>query len=439
MIEKYNNNKDFYKKLLVIAIPIALQNFITSSLNMIDLFMIGKLGDEFVAAIGLANRIFFLLILLLFGISSGSAVFTAQYWGKKDVKNIRRVLGICLISSLICSIIFAIIALFFPAYAMKMFTNERDIIYIGKDYLTIIGLSYPITAITFAYLFVLRSTGEAIIPSITSASAVVINTVLNYILIYGKFGIPELGVKGAALATLLARTFECMTLIVIVYKRDLAAAARLHEMIDISKEFFDRYIKTVLPVVFNEGFWALGVTMYAIAYGKMGKSVLAAITLTQAVEQLALVFFQGLSSATGVILGNEIGANLVNEAYVHAKKLLRLGIILSILVSINLIIFNNLVIGFFDVSLQVLNYAKACLIVLAVYLPFKVFNFINIVGVLRSGGDTIFTFLLDSAGVWLIGTPAAFIGALVLKLPIYYVYALVMTEEVVKMKIGLHR
>jgi putative MATE family efflux protein len=439
MIEQLHTDRMFYKKLIAIALPIALQQLVTSSLNMIDTIMIGSLGETAVASVGLANRLFFLLTLILFGVCGGSSIFTAQYWGKKDVKNVRKILGLCLILGLGVSIVFAFFALITPKQAMGVFSSSREVVLLGGQYLRIIGWSYPLTAITFAYVFSLRSINNVRLPVLISASSIVVNTVLNYVFIFGHLGMPALGVEGAALATVIARIYECVVLVTLIYKTNSVVAAKLHEMVDISKEFFVYYFKTVFPVIANEFAWALGVTMYSVAYGRMGDDVVAVITITQTIEQLAMVFFQGISNATGVILGNEIGAGNKELAYEHAKKLLKVGVICSILISVAIFFGSNRIIGLYDVSEHVQYNIKLCLNVFAIYLPFKIFNYINIVGILRSGGDTTFTFKLDAGGVWLIGVPAAFIGGLVFRLPIPQVYALVMVEEVVKLFIGLPR
>ncbi|MBE3102484.1 MAG: polysaccharide biosynthesis C-terminal domain-containing protein, partial [Firmicutes bacterium] len=188
-------DKQFYKTLLHLAIPIAAQNLVSSSLNMVDTIMIGGLGEIEIAAVGQANQLFFLFSLLLFGVNSGSAIFTAQFWGKRDVKNIRRVLGIGLMTSIIAAAFFTVLALIFPKQVMSIFSSDIVVIAVGSDYLRIVGWSYVITAITFTFSSILRSTEQAKIPMIFSIVALLTNTVLNYVLIFGKFGFPMLGVK----------------------------------------------------------------------------------------------------------------------------------------------------------------------------------------------------------------------------------------------------
>lgn len=429
----------FYTKLIAIGLPIAFQNFITSSLNMIDIFMISSLGDTSVAGVGGANKLFFLLNLFLFGTSSGTAIFAAQYWGKKDVKNIRRILGVCIIISVSGGMLFSIAALFFPNVIMNIFATDVEVIVEGSRYLRVIGISYCFTAISFAYVFVLRGINQVKIPMVITIICILINTFLNWVLIFGNLGMEPLGVRGAAIATVIARILECTLLIVSVYMLKLPIAAKLKELFDINMEFIKKYLFTVAPVIGNEVMWSLGISIYAFVYGRMGEVVMASMTLTQTIEQLAMVLFFGMASACSVMLGNDIGNNNVERAYEYARKFLKISIVFSIVMSGFVILISGFVVELFNVSEIVKYNAKLCLIVFSIYIPFKVLNLMIIIGVLRSGGDTRFTMLLDMCGVWCIGVPLAFITGLYFELNIQYVYAFVLAEEFFKLFFGLRR
>ncbi|NLJ85479.1 MAG: MATE family efflux transporter, partial [Firmicutes bacterium] len=281
----WEKDKEFYATLLRITIPIALQNLISASLNMIDTLMIGQLGENQIAAVGLANEVFFLLNLFLFGICSGTGIFVAQFWGKGDIKNIRRVLGLSIFCGLGISGIFTFVALAMPEKALGVFTRDPAVIELGVSYLSIVGLSYVMTAITYTYAFALRNTAQPKIPMILSAIAVVTNAVFNYILIFGKLGLPAMGVRGAALATVIARALELGLVLWVVYGYDLPAAARLRDMVDLSLSFVGGFFRTALPVILNEGLWALGVTTYSVIYGRMGTGVVAAVNISGTVER----------------------------------------------------------------------------------------------------------------------------------------------------------
>lgn len=442
MRQLYRNmldDKKFIKKAIAIAIPITFQLLLNTTLNFIDILMIGSLGETTIAAVGLANKVFFVFSLLLFGICSGSSILTSQYFGKKDIKSIRRVLGISLVIGLIGSIFFVIPGILCPKLVMNIFTPSTNTIAIGASYLAIVAISYPLTAITNVYTAVLRSINEVRLPVVISLVSIFINIVLNYTLIFGHFGAPALGVQGAALGTLIARIIECLSILTIIYIKNGPAAAKIKELIDFNKEFTKKFFITVTPVIINEFMWGLGVTMYSLVYGRMGDGAVAAITITQNVEQIITVMFQGIGSATAVILGNELGANKLEKADIHAKYLIVMQLVLSLVMGVVCFLIKMPLIRLFSVSEFVALDISKCLIVFIIYLPFKMFNLVNIVGVLRSGGDTKAALFLDVTGVWIIGIPLAFLGGIFLGLPIYIVYAMVMFEEVYKFILGIRR
>ncbi len=432
-------DKVFLRKTIAIAIPVTIQALLNTTLNLIDTMMIGQLGETTIAAVGLANKVFFVFTLLLFGIVSGSSILTAQYWGKKDIKNIRKVLGISLIIGLFGAIIFVIPSLICPNIVMRIFTPNESTIGIGVAYLSIVALSYPLTAITNAYISLLRAVNEVKAPVVISLFSILINAILNYTLIFGHFGFPALGVQGAAIGTLIARIIECISVLSIVYLKNGPAAARLKELVAFDKTFIKMFFITVSPVIANEFMWGLGVTIYSLVYGRMGDGAVAAITITQTVEQIAVVIFQGISATTAVILGNELGANKLKKADIHAKYLLILQFIATLVIGVICILTRWPLIHLFTVTEAVAVDISKCLIVFVLYLPFKMFNLVNITGVLRSGGDTKSGLILDTTGVWLIGIPLAYLGGIFLSLPIYWVYVLVLAEEIYKFVLSFKR
>jgi len=432
-------DKKFIRKTIAITIPIALQALLNTSLNLVDTVMIGSLGQKSIAAVGLANKVFFVFTLLLFGIVSGSSILTAQYFGKRDIKNIRKVLGMSLSMGLIGSLIFVIPSLICPEVVMSIFTPNEGTIKIGAAYLAIVAISYPLTAITNVYVALLRGVNQVKAPVIITLISILIKVVLNYILIFGHLGMPALGVQGEAIATLIARTVECTCILSIVYFQKGPAAAKLKELFAFDKIFVKLYFVTVSPVIINEFMWGLGVTMYSMVYGRMGDEAVAAITITQIVEQIITVIFQGISAATAVILGNELGANKLEEAKTHAKYFIILQFISALIMMMICFVIRNPLINLFNVSDTVGANISNCLIVFIIYLPFKVFNWVNIVGILRSGGDTKVALMLDISGVWCVGIPLAYLGGILLQVPIYLVYAMVALEEVYKFILGFRR
>ncbi len=432
-------DRKFYGALLAIMIPIALQNLIAAALNMVDTIMIGQLGEAQIAAVGLANQITFLLHLFVFGISSGSAIFTAQFWGDKDLADIKRVLGLALLCGQIIAGAFLLASLAAPAFLIQFFTPDQLVVALGRDYLVIVAFTFPLMAISFTYSAILRSTGKARLPLYISAVALMLNTILNYILIHGKLGLPALGVKGAALATLIARLAEALLIVGLVYRQKLILAASLRELTDISLAFVRRFLRTTVPVILNESLWAVGVTLYTVIYARMGTDVVAAINISSTAERLAMVLFFGIANATAVMLGNLIGAGQIEQAFHYAKKISLVGPLIGIFSGVFLILVSPLILSFYAVSPAVLQSARGILLVFGITMIVRVFNIINIVGILRSGGDTRFTLVLDAIGVWLIGVPLAFVGGLLFRLPIERVMILIIIEECFKSIFGIRR
>ncbi len=439
-MQKLNwKDKVFYRTMLAIALPIALQNLITSSLNMIDTVMIGRLGETEIAAVGLANQYFFIFVLLLFGINSGAAIFTSQFWGKKDVTNIKRIIGITLLMGGGLSLLFSLGAFLIPQLILRVFTDDVQVIKLGSQYLRIISFSYLITAISFAYSFSARSIGQAKLPMFVSVVSLFSNGLLNYVLIFGKLGLPMMGVKGAALATLISRFIETTLLLGIIYGQKMAIGGTFKEMLDISGTLFKRYIRTGLPVILNEGFWSLGMTMYSIAYARISTEAIAAVQIANTVQGIFMVVSMGLGNACAVMIGNILGAKEEDKAIDYAFRFSIVGPLIGLGLGVMLYFSAPFILSFYNISELVYGNAKNILQVMAFFISAKIFNTILVIGILRSGGDTTYSLFLEMSSVWLFGVPMAFLGAHFLKLPIYWVVAMVSCEEVVKALFGIPR
>ncbi|MDY0256419.1 MATE family efflux transporter [Gudongella oleilytica] len=431
-------DKTFMKGMLAIAVPVAIQNLISSSVNMIDTLMISSLGQASIAAVGLANQVFFLYILITFGINSGSSIFIAQFWGKEDIPSIKKVMGLAITLSTIAGTIFTAAAFFFPTQIMSVLIKEPEVIKLGAEYLRIVSLSYTITAVSFAFSISLRTTGRPNVPLKVSIISFLTNTVLNYIFIFGHLGLEPMGVKGAAIGTLIARIVEIILILYAIYGTKSILAASVKELMSWHKDFLKKYIETTYPVVITEGFWALGQVLYAMAYARIGEEATAAVQLTNTIQNLFFVVVRGLANACNIMVGAKIGGGDEKVAYDYAIRFiflstisgLALGIIMALTPDIVLKLFRGLDPNLYETS-------RALLIVLGITFVIRVYNTIAIVGVLRAGGDTKIAMRIDLGTVWLIGVPLAFIGALVLKLPIHQLVLLVTLEEVVKALVGI--
>lgn len=444
-------DKNFLRKTIAVTIPIAMQNLLNNVLNLVDTIMIGRLGETNIAGVGLANKVFFVFSLLMFGVCSGSSVLASQYWGKREMLNIKRVLGMSLIICVIGSLLFLIPGVLFPEFVMSIFTPDQKTIAIGAIYLGIIAYSYPLTAVSNAYVAILRSMGYVKLPVIITTAAIGSNIVFNYMLIFGKFGFPAMGAAGSALATLIARILECLSLLFIIYTRkagDGGIGDFIHTKYEQAKEnfipffhksFVIKYIHTASPVIINEFMWGLGVTMYSLVYGRMGKSAIAAITITSSVEQVAMVFFFGICTAAAVILGNTLGANELKKAEEYAKNYVILMIGLTLIGAVIIFFSKDFVISWFNVTDHVAQYIRYCITIFTLYMPFRMINALFIVAIFRSGGDTKAALFLDVTGVWLIGIPMAVLGGMVFQFPIHIVYAMIFIEEIYKFILGIIR
>lgn len=433
------NDKVFYKKLLSIALPITFQNLISSSLNMVDTLMIGRLGETEIASVAIPNQYFFLFVLILFGVNSGGGIFIAQFWGKKDIENIKKVLGITLLTGGFIAIIFSFGGLSFTSKIIGIFSKDNKVIMLGSKYLKIVSISYIITAISFSYGFASRSLGRAKLPMVASIIALSLNTIINYLLIFGHFGFPQLGIVGAAIATLISRVVELLIILSHIYLNKTELAAKISELLNIKYEFIKKFFITTSPVILNEAFWALGMTMYTVAYGKIGTNAITTVQISNTIQNIFMVITMGIANACAIMIGNKIGANEEEEGINYAKKFSIISILTGVFIGLTIFLFSPNILNFFTISNAVYNDSLKVLRIMSMFMIFKVFNSVLIVGILRSGGDTKYSMLLEMGSVWGVGVPLAFIGVLVLKLSVYQVITLVFIEEAVKAVFGIKR
>jgi len=441
-IQQFFRDPEYFRGLFRLMLPIALQNLITSSLNFVSVVMIGQLGEVSIASVGLANQVWFLLNLMVFGISSGSAMFSAQLWGKKDVHNIRRVVGLTVKLGLLAAAIFFVIARFFPGAALRVYSSDPEVIATGSRYLRIICFTYGFYALSAVFSMASRAVGNVRLPVAVSTSALIINVLVAYPLIFGVrfLGIPALGVEGAAIAGVIARMIECCALLFFIYRnRANPVAAGQRYLLEFDWKFIKRVMAPVLPVIGNEILWSFGITTYNAIYGHIGTKAVAAINIISTVDQVAFVVFLGLGNATAILVGNLIGQGKTHKAYIYAGRSLILQAAGACTVGLLVILFAPMILGFYRVDAEVILSARRLLLVLGLGLWVRATNHMIVIGILRSGGDTRFSLILDGLVIWLVGVPFTAAGAFLLHLPIYLVYALTLTEEVTKASLGLKR
>lgn len=438
-VREYYNDPDYFPNIRKIAVPIIIQQFTFAGLNMLGVILVGQKGETSVAAVGLAGQLTFLLNLVHFGIISGAAMFTAQFWGRNDVPNLRRVLGLCLMFAISTSFIFFALAQLMPAQILNIYTKDVAVIELGAKYIRTFSWTFLFLAVTVSYGFVMRSTGNVKIPTTISVTALLFSTFLSYSLIFGKFGFPNLGIQGAAVAAVAARAVECVALVTYSYVYKTPVAASLRELTDFDAAFVGKVVKPMLPVILNELFWALGITTYNIIYGHMGTASFAAMNIVSTIEQLAFVIFIGVSNATSVLVGNRIGAGKEDEAYIYAGRSLGLGFAGGIMAGLLLQLIKTPILSLYNVSPDVIANAGNVINVITFFLWMRVNNMTIVIGILRAGGDTRFSLILDGFIIWIVGVPMAYLGANVFHFPVYFVYLCAMSEETVKWVLGIRR
>lgn len=429
-------DKVFLKNLYVLALPIMLNELLNSSINMMDTFMIGRLGAESVSAVSLGNQVFFIFILFNFGICSGASIFMGQFFGAQDIKGVKKVLGIALMLSLINAAVFFALAVVFSENVMGIYSKDQNVIALGAGYLKIVGASYFLTAVTTTFNASLKATHNAIIPTITTFISLISNVVFNYIFIF----IYNMGVNGAALGTLCARTIETIVLLTIIFGKKLAVAGIPKEYIAaLNGDFLSGYIKVSLPVLLNEAMWGLGTTAYNIAYKYSGTVAQASVQVASVVQNLFVVAGMGIGASSGILIANALGAKDTKRAEDYAKKCSIIAIMFSTLMSIILALSSGFIVNLFEIGDTGKDWAQKMLYVVCVGLVVKTINYVNVVGILRNGGDTLYSLILDASTVWLIGIPMAFLGSMILGLPIYITFAMVYFEEIVKLFFSEYR
>jgi putative MATE family efflux protein len=425
-------DRSFLREMMLIALPISFQQLINASLNMIDVIMVGQLGEASIAALGLSNQVFFVLILILFGTTSGMAIFTAQFWGKQEIEPIRKVLGMSIIITSFFGLIFTLAATLIPRTVLGLYTTDQEVIAIGAQYLRIVGFTYIPIAIATSYIAVLRSIQLIRITVVATVTALVFKTILGYMLIFGIGGFPALGVRGAAIGTASGWTLELILLVGLVYTQRTPLASSLRTLFTFDLSFFTRVLRTTLPAMANELFWSVGITTYNAIYAHIGTDSIAAINVNATIEELGFVVFMGLGNACAVMVGNRIGAGKKDEAYEIVRRSIILSVSAAWIVGLLVLLMRDTVTGLYDLSPSGVHNVRMLMLMMACTLWIRMFNFSTFIGALRAGGDTRFALIMEICSIWLIGVPAAYIGAFVLHLPVYFVYLMVVLEEVAK-------
>lgn len=439
MLRKIFGGKRYWGAIFTIGIPIAIQNLLTSSFVLVDTLMISSLGDVSLAAVGMAGQWSWLLNLTLFGFSSGASVFFSQFYGDENLSGIKKTYGIVMFFVLISATVFAVLGILIPEQIISIFNRDARVIEIGARYLKIAVFSYPAIAVNQIIGVLLRSTRRAKLPMYVAALTTVLNAFFDYALIFGKFGFPQLGVEGAAIATCFSAWIGPIVIFsVLVYKRDEIVCAPIRELLSFTREDISLFFDRAFPVLMNEILWGLGTFTLNVVFSNMGYEYYAAMTILKTFENLAFAFFVGLDNACCVMVGQEIGGGEIKKGLKDAKRFLILVPMVAAFTSIAVVLFRGELISIFNmagtITQTTLDTASKIAIVYALTMPTRNFQYVIITGVFRSGGDTKTGLRYDLLCLWGIAVPTTVVMAFVLKLPFVIVYALsIVFEDIPKL------
>lgn len=446
MFSHLRRERGFYKRVWSLALPLILQNLITTSLGFVDTFMVGLLGQTELSAVTAANSPVFLLQTIVFGLISGLTILVSQYWGKGDTDAINRCMGVTMYAGLLLAGTISVLMFLFPETVMGLVTNNETLVRVGAPYLRIVGIGYIFNAVSSVYVGAQRSTENPMMGLAVFAVSMLLNTFLNYCLIFGHFGAPALGVTGAAIATFLSRVVEFVLTLGYAFTNK-RIPLRLNLVLKPGREITRSFVRYATPVLCNETLWGLGTTMMTVIMGHMliSEEMLAAYAIMGNIDKFATVACFGLAGAASVIVGKCIGEGKSrDEVYSVGWCMLFLSVAVGLVVSAVLgmllpAVFIPYVYPLFHLEGLSLEIAVTMCIVYACYVPLKAFDITNITGVLRAGGDSRMAAIMDVGPLWVAAVPLTALCGLVLDAPIWLICVALYSESIIKVPWGIRR
>jgi putative MATE family efflux protein len=432
-------DKVLYSKIFRVALPIALQSLISTSLSLVDNLLVGHLGETALATVGLSTQIFFVFWMVLFGFTGGTITYMAQFFGKGDRVNLRRVAGISITVCFVVGLVFFVPSFFFPDKILSIFTDIPEVIKLGTPLVKYGSFVFLTWSITVPLTATLKSTQQTSIPMKISLVALSFSTLLTLVLIYGLLGMPRLGVMGVAVGIVASRALELALYLIVIFARKNLLAAPLKEFFSWNRDLFRRVINNAIPTTVNETMWGIGVSMYNAAFGRIGVTEFAACQAGYTVMNIFAVACFSIGETMLILVGERLGASDIEGARRTASKILFIVTLVGICAGVLLFFISPLIVMLFGFTPLGTFYTMRILYVYSAFLVFKALSGAFGVGVLRAGGDTKFAMVTEICTIWLYGVPCAFIFSLYVHLPVYFVILIVQFEEVIKFFILLRR
>lgn len=429
-------NPAFYRKLLSLVLPIAFQQFMLAAVSASDALMLGFINQESLSAASLAGQITFVFNLFMGGLTMGTSILVAQYYGKGEMVSIEKIFAYATKVSFLISTVFFLASLFVPEILMRIFTKEPQLIAGGVIYLRIVAVSYLFTAVSQIYLCILKNTGYAVKSMVIGSTAVVINIFLNAALIFGLFFFPKMGIAGAAFATTVSKLIELLWAQAESF-REKHARLRMKFCFVMDKQLVKDYWRYSLPVLGDYLVWGVGFTMYSVIMGHLGNDAVAVNSIANIVKNLIVSFCTGLANGGGIIIGNELGMGNLTQAKKYGGILWKMAVISGVASSLLLIALSPVIVEVTVLSPQATEYLKWMLILCACYMIAKSINMMTIAGVFPAGGDSKFGLICDTATMWVFAVPTGFLAAFYFHLPVVIVFLIINLDEVVKVPVAI--
>ena len=420
------------KEIVRLALPIALQQFMTALVGACDAIMLGKLSQDAMSAVSLATQVTFIFNLFMFAFMAGENMFVAQYYGKGDYTGISQVFSLVTKICGCIAVVFLVGTLFFPEQLMRILTNEETLIVLGSEYLRMIGISYVFSGIAQTFLAIMKNCGAVNMSTLINGVMVILNIVLNAVFIFGLSGFPKMGIKGAALATVLATVVQFLWSVGYVLCRIRAVKFSLRSC---EKKLFGRFWQKAVPLLINNLAWGIGFSMYSVIMGHLGTDAVAANGIANISKNLVVCFCLGLGNAGSIIVGNRLGADRLQEAKEAGETLTKTAIIAGIVSGLVLIALSPFITKMVDLTPTARGYLQKMLLISSYYIAGKSVNCMTIGGIFAAGGDSKFGMLCDSVTLWCIIVPLGCICAFILKLPVMVVYFVLNLDEIIKLPV----